>query len=73
LVAIRAALEVADGEVAGIHACLVQADHHVTGQYCPFLSQIFLFGCLGLSLSFSELKLEVEGHREGANEVVTFV
>jgi hypothetical protein len=31
-------LEVADGEFGCLLACLVEADPHVAGQYCPLLS-----------------------------------
>lgn len=73
LAATHVALEVADGEVAGLHARLVEAHRCVVGQYCLLLLRISLFGCIDLSLSFSELELEVAGRHEGANKVITFV
>jgi hypothetical protein len=66
-------LEFVDGEVAGLRARLVEADRRVMGHYCLLLSRRSFFGCLDLSLSFSELELEVMSLCEGTDEVVTFV
>jgi hypothetical protein len=43
------------------------------GTVLPFAFTEIPFGCLDLSLSFSELELEVMGLHEGADEVVTIV
>jgi hypothetical protein len=73
LAATHAMPEVADGEVVSLRAHLVEVDRRVTGQYCLLLLRRSLFGCLDISLSFSELELEAAGLHKDANEVVTFV
>lgn len=75
LAATNTTLEVADGAVANIRACLEEAEHCV-GVGGVRADSISVFSYSSLSncfVSFLELELEVIDYREGVDEVVAFV
>lgn len=76
MAATNTTLEVADGAVANIRACLEEAEHCVVGRWCQGRLHFCFFLFLSLSncfVSFLELELEVIDYREGVDEVVAFV